>query len=95
MDDLEKSISRHPANGLKKVAERSPHDLGWALGMAKRLGERAEQSRIIKLLLTTPEGWEAMSLALYEDEGKAVIALIKASQKDHETVSLLTEGENK
>lgn len=49
MGKLEDSMKRHPAGVLRKKAEESPHSLGWALGMAKVLGERAERDRIIKL----------------------------------------------
>lgn len=45
--------------------------------------EKATEERIIKLL--EDKGWG----------NKYMVALIKASQKDHETVSLLTKGENK
>ena len=50
MGELEDSIKRHPAGVLRKVAEQSPHDLGWALAKAAELATVAECERIIKLL---------------------------------------------
>jgi hypothetical protein len=42
----------------------------------------AEQERIIKLLLETPEGRDAVELALHpSDEGSTLIALIKGDNK--------------
>jgi len=74
MDELEKSISRHPASALKEVAEKSPNDLGWALGMAKRLGERAERERIINL-------WELEMACGCEDAMNHLKQRIKGENK--------------
>jgi hypothetical protein len=62
-----------------------------AYDYGKKDGIQEEQARIIELL----EGMDVYPTA-FDLEIKDLIALIKGeSQKDNETVVLLTEGENK
>lgn len=76
MGELEDSIKRHPAGVLRKVAEQSPHDLGWALAKAAELATVAEQSRIIKLLEK-----ECSTFHSYSCDCTEQIALIKGENK--------------
>jgi len=76
MGELEDSIKRHPAGVLRKVAEQSPHDLGWALAKAAELATVAEQERIIKLIEKQPsENWYFVGFRQH------LITLIKGENK--------------
>jgi len=85
MGELEDSIKRHPAGVLRKVAEQSPHDLGWALAKAAELATVAEQSRIIKLLeqyyLETQIQADIRGQIITQSYSADLIALIKGENK--------------
>jgi len=80
---VDEAMQRHPAGKLKREAEKSPHSLGWALGMAKKLGAVERDKEIIALL--TPIRQRFMGKGFEEeivaDTLGQVIALIKGENK--------------
>ena len=68
---LEGAKGRHPAGKLRERAERSPHDLCWALAKAEELGGLKEQIRIIELLD------ERLTTILFDE----LVALIRGENK--------------
>lgn len=76
---IEGSKLRHPAGKLRKVAEASPHSLGWALAKSAELGAKRREDEIIKLLTT--KGIGCPCGCRYWINTEILITLIRSASK--------------